>query len=956
VKGAGGPSVLKRLGLFRAVVLVFLALISVACVLWPIVALVWSALDESKAMSTDRLPQLATGTDVPPATAMRLLTSSAAYALGASLVGALLAWPAGRAVRASIDLSMTPRSLWRSRVLIWLVALAVLPLAVPTWLLSSAMWLSVGPGTIIGDFAERHDAMGALRIASLAAALIAWSSALTFAALLFARPAGTSRSVLLQRLDGFGLVARLRAAVAADGARLAWGVTASTIFLMGETTVFDLAQVQTYGFELRVRDALGATHADVLRAALPLIALTTIAVLCLPRTLGAVGAQRARQRLLESNGAAFIARQHLWPVLFGCVLPATLCVFLLRALVAIPRAREFFTLHGEALVTTLLVSSVAAALTVLWTVSLRIGLDSPVRAMRMLVRTVALVALLAAILPSTLAAGALESAYNHHATALIYDTPVIVVLLLLLRAMAVGSMVVLVQAAVEEQASARLRMLDGSSLVSLWRGLRAELGVTISIAFPIALAWSLGELTASGRLAPPGMAWFATDILNAIHYQRPETVLLGAAVLLAIGLLGALVTSYLLLKSGGISAVRFGSHGLVLLACVCGACFMVACETHDASGTSDAQRAASSNAGNDAASQSDSSGAIDPPGFDKDAPVVQRALPVEFALAGVGRGPGQFNGPRVVACDLAANETYVIDKDARVQRFDRSGNLLTQWKMPKTARGKPVGATVAPDGSLVILDTHEHRVVAYSPDGEELWTLGSYGREHGQFIYPTDVAFSPDGRMFISEYGGNDRIQVFSRDRDFLYAFGACGIGDREFLRPQALAYDAERDELYVADTGNHRVAVFTGDGEFRRSLGGPGREEGKLSYPFGVVLEIDGVPSVVANGLVRNHDEPPAGSRGPGRRTVIVAENSNHRVQRLDAATGEVIAVAGGIGRGEGRLKYPWAVEPAWPDSKGVWRVAVCDHGNSRVLFFALPDRVPASADASDSAERAVK
>ena len=42
----------------------------------------------------------------------------------------------------------------------------------------------------------------------------------------------------------------------------------------------------------------------------------------------------------------------------------------------------------------------------------------------------------------------------------------------------------------------------------------------------LAFAWSLSELTASGRVVPPGLAWIATDILNAIHYQRPDTVIL----------------------------------------------------------------------------------------------------------------------------------------------------------------------------------------------------------------------------------------------------------------------------------------------------------------------------------------------------------------------------------------------------------------------------------------------
>jgi hypothetical protein len=151
------------------------------------------------------------------------------------------------------------------------------------------------------------------------------------------------------------------------------------------------------------------------------------------------------------------------------------------------------------------------------------------------------------------------------------------------------------------------------------------------------------------------------------------------------------------------------------------------------------------------------------------------------------------------------------------------------------------------------------------------------------------------------------------------------------------LAYDAARDELYVADSGNHRIQVFTGDGEFRRAIGTTGRSPGQFAYPFGLVLEIDGIP-------VTSLSDGNAPTPDTRRRTILVAEHSNHRVQRLDAVSGEVLAVAGGIGRDVGRVKYPWALEPTGIGSDGQYRFALCDHGNSRIQFFSmlLPATLP--------------
>ena len=91
----------------------------------------------------------------------------------------------------------------------------------------------------------------------------------------------------------------------------------------------------------------------------------------------------------------------------------------------------------------------------------------------------------------------------------------------------------------------------------------------------------------------------------------------------------------------------------------------------------------------------------------------------------LGVRPGQFSYPRVVTTD--ANSFYIIDKIGRVQRFDHEGKLLAHWMMPQVEAGKPVGATVHPDGRLFIADTHYHRVLITDKEGVTLGSFGSMG-------------------------------------------------------------------------------------------------------------------------------------------------------------------------------------------------------------------------------------
>jgi DNA-binding beta-propeller fold protein YncE len=297
----------------------------------------------------------------------------------------------------------------------------------------------------------------------------------------------------------------------------------------------------------------------------------------------------------------------------------------------------------------------------------------------------------------------------------------------------------------------------------------------------------------------------------------------------------------------------------------------------------------------------------------------------------VGTSPGQFVYPRCLDVD-SGGSLWVIDKSARVQRIDPgTGRATALWTMPDHAQGKPCGITLGPPPAGVskaeavyIADTHYHRVQVYSMPAavgvapELLASFGSYGEGDGQFIYLTDVAILPsaDGRhaerIYVSEYGDNDRVSVFDGSTKFLFSFGEFGGGagpGAEFNRPQSLAIDSQRRELYVADACNHRIGVFDLDGGLKRWIGspetaGPGPEQ--ICYPYGIALLGDG--------------------------TALVSEYGNSRVRHLDLSTGERLDLMGQPGNGKGQLATPWAV--AIMGRTGY----ILDSGNARIQSFPAP------------------
>jgi len=267
-----------------------------------------------------------------------------------------------------------------------------------------------------------------------------------------------------------------------------------------------------------------------------------------------------------------------------------------------------------------------------------------------------------------------------------------------------------------------------------------------------------------------------------------------------------------------------------------------------------------------------------------------------------GTGPVQLVYPRAIAYDDKDDTFFVIDRLAHINHLDHKGAPLNEWKMPEMQAGKPVGVSIGPDGNIYVPDTHYHRVIVYTPKGEEVRRWGSFGHQPGQFIYPTDIEFDAKGNIFVAEYGDNDRIQVFAPDGKFLYQFGKFGDGDGEFVRPQSLLIDG--DTVYITDHANHRINVFKTDGTFVRNLCKRGSGLGELRFPYGMTKD----------------------SRG----RLIVCEFGNNRVQLIDKETGQGLKTWGLGGHEPGQLAYPCGIAVDKHD-----RVVAVDAGNNRLQVF---------------------
>lgn len=125
-------------------------------------------------------------------------------------------------------------------------------------------------------------------------------------------------------------------------------------------------------------------------------------------------------------------------------------------------------------------------------------------------------------------------------------------------------------------------------------------------------------------------------------------------------------------------------------------------------------------------------------------------------LGSFGPGPG-------IAVDAHGTITIAEGTPPHVERYASSGALLASWGAPKPPLPgqvvpNPAGITLDAAGDTYLADTPQNVVQEYGPNGALLHVWGSAGSSAGQFHHPGGIAVAPDGTIYVSDTD-NHRVQ-----------------------------------------------------------------------------------------------------------------------------------------------------------------------------------------------------
>lgn len=96
------------------------------------------------------------------------------------------------------------------------------------------------------------------------------------------------------------------------------------------------------------------------------------------------------------------------------------------------------------------------------------------------------------------------------------------------------------------------------------------------------------------------------------------------------------------------------------------------------------------------------------------------------------------------------------------------------------------------------------------------------------FYMPSDLALDGSGNLYVLDTG-NHRIQKFGPNGKFLTSYGRQGQGPGDFYFPESFGIDG-RGTLFVADTNNQRIQVMAADSKENKTIRVPENAVGKIA------------------------------------------------------------------------------------------------------------------------------
>jgi len=204
--------------------------------------------------------------------------------------------------------------------------------------------------------------------------------------------------------------------------------------------------------------------------------------------------------------------------------------------------------------------------------------------------------------------------------------------------------------------------------------------------------------------------------------------------------------------------------------------------------------------------------------------------------------PGMYLGEAIGIATNSKGHVFVYSRreNTRLFEFDQNGAFVREIGEGSYGFEFAHSVRVDPQDNIWVVDEGTNLVMKFNPAGHIVMVLGhrpdviagavstapgpvpppeKYG-----FGRPTDVAWDPQGNIFVSDGYVNHRVVKFDKNGRFLKQVGSEKSGKEhgQFNLPHGIAVDG-KGTVYVADRANNRMEVYDNDLNYKTTYGNIG-------------------------------------------------------------------------------------------------------------------------------------
>ena len=199
--------------------------------------------------------------------------------------------------------------------------------------------------------------------------------------------------------------------------------------------------------------------------------------------------------------------------------------------------------------------------------------------------------------------------------------------------------------------------------------------------------------------------------------------------------------------------------------------------------------------------------------------------------------PNLYLGESMGIATNSKGHFFVFTRSAntRLFEFDQNGAFVREIGQDNYGFEFAHSVRVDPEDNIWVVDEGSNMVIKFNPAGRVVMVIGHRPEVVAGSLAttnaapppaakytlgrPTDVAWDPQGDIFVSDGYVNNRVVKYDKNGRFLAQVGTekAGNGKTELNLPHGIAVDAKGD-VYVADRSNHRLQVFDNNLNFKAS------------------------------------------------------------------------------------------------------------------------------------------